>query len=174
MHSKRRPAAQAGITMPTRRAAELRAWLDRLVDNLDDSSLRAALKLMLCEAHGAIRRQHGLIELERLDGRDISGRTDRLRELELVHEQLSTLYASHAAPQDEVADEAVVEETAHLATGTSPCSFNIRGVATLRTREREEVYVGRISAAALERELACAEPAPVRNRQGRHGSRTGG
>ena len=71
----------------TRRRA-LRAYLDQLVDHLDDSSLRATLKLMICEARGAVHKQRGLIALERLEGRDTAGRTAELRELKTAQEQL--------------------------------------------------------------------------------------
>ena len=68
------------------RATNLRAYLDQLIDNLDNSSLRATLKLMICEARSAIRKHQELIALERLDRRDTAGRTDRLRELETVQD----------------------------------------------------------------------------------------
>ena len=79
MDSKRLAPDQADTA--DMRATNLRAYLDQLIDNLDDSSLRATLKLMICEARGAIRKHQELIALERLDRRDTAGRTDRLREL---------------------------------------------------------------------------------------------
>ena len=75
MHSKRLRVDQADAGSSTMRARDLRAYLDRLIDTLDDSSLRAVLKLMICETRGAVLKQQQLIALERLDGREAAGRT---------------------------------------------------------------------------------------------------
>jgi hypothetical protein len=189
MDSKRLPAEQAGTALSDMHATDLRAYLDRLIDNLDDSSLRATLKLMICEARGAIRKHQDLIALERLDRRDTAGRTDRLRELETVQALLTAIYARHAESEDEGMDDiapqaARAQEPVHggplrdvpvrasptpMATG--PTSYSFKRFAAATIRNEEGVYVGRISAAALKGELAHAEPPPVRNRQGRHGAR---
>lgn len=64
------------------------AYLAELIGILDYSTLHATLRLMISESRGAIHRQRELIALERLDGRDIAGRTEELRELETVQDQL--------------------------------------------------------------------------------------
>jgi hypothetical protein len=161
MHSKRPPTGPVATNAPNPRAAELRAYLDRLVGHLDDSSLRAALKLMIAEAGGAVRRQQELIALERLDGRDTAGRIDQLGALELARDQLDEFCSRHVT----IADD-------HRAPATRPsaASFSSRGAATLRTRDSDEVHVGRISAAALDGELACAEPPAACHRQDGYGT----
>lgn len=176
MHSKRLRVDQGDAGLSTMRARDLRAYLDRLIDTLDDSSLRAVLKLMICEGRGAVLKQQQLIALERLDGREAAGRTDRLRELETVQHELTAVYATHAASDDEGLDEgglqvSPVEEPVRGAPtrmATASSVHALRGLGTIG-REQED-YVARFSAPALEGELARAEPVPVRDRQGRHGA----
>lgn len=181
MHSKRLRVEQADAGLSNARAADLRVYLDRLIDNLDDSSLRAVLKLMICETRGAVCKQQQLIALERLDGREAGGRMQRLRELEAAHKQLTAVYASQAESEDEGADDqdmdederpmSRVEEPVHGAStraATASSVYAFRRLGTIRKEQGD--YGGRISAAALEGELARAEPAPLRNRQGRHGA----
>ena len=79
---------------------------------LDDSSLRAVLKLMISESRGAVRKQQQLIALERLVGREAAGRMDRLRELEAAQKQLTAFYASHAESEDEGTDDQGLDEGA--------------------------------------------------------------
>jgi hypothetical protein len=179
MHSKRLRVEQADADLSNTRATDLRAYLDRLIDNLDDSSLRAVLKLMICETRGAVCKQQQLIALERLDGRDAGGRMQRLRELEAAHKQLTAVYASQAESEDEDDQDmdederpvSRVEGPVHGAstrTATASSLYAFRRLGTIRKEQGD--YGGRFSAAALEGELARAEPAPLRNRQGRHGA----
>lgn len=93
MPNQRPETGHAIILSDTRR---LRAYLEQLIDYLDDSSLRATLKLMTCEARGAIHKQRALIALEQRQGRDTVGRTVELGELERVHAELVALCARHA------------------------------------------------------------------------------
>lgn len=99
MRNQRPETGHATFLSDSRRRA-LRAYLDQLVDHLDDSSLRATLKLMICEARGAIHKQRALIVSERRNGCDTAGRTTELRELESVHDQLVALSARHAEAED--------------------------------------------------------------------------
>ena len=100
MHSQR--LAIGRVThLPDARSRALRAYLDQLADNLDDSSLQAALKLMMCETRGAIQMQRGQIALERLQGRDTAERLDMLRELETMHEQLVAFYIRDMDAEDD-------------------------------------------------------------------------
>jgi hypothetical protein len=101
MQSNRLRAADAAAGPPERRAADLRLHLERLIDELDESSLRATLKLMLAEARGAIRKKQSLIALERLDGRDTADRVTRLRELESMQDELMAAYARHVPSEDD-------------------------------------------------------------------------
>ena len=94
MHNQRRESDHAIFLSDTRRRA-LRAYLDQLVDHLDDSSLRATLKLMICEGRSAIHKQRTLIASEQRAGNDTAGRTAELRELETVQAELVTLYTRH-------------------------------------------------------------------------------
>ena len=177
MHSKRLRVDQGDAGLSTMRARDLRAYLDRLIDTLDDSSLRAVLKLMICEGRGAVLKQQQLIALERLDGREAAGRTDRLRELETVQHELTAVYATHAESEEEDLDEgepqvSPVEEPVPGAPTRMATASNVHALRRLGTIGKEQGdYVGRLSAAALEGELARAETAAVRNRQGRHGAR---
>ena len=84
------------------RTSTLRAYLDQLVDNLDDSSLRATLKLMICEARSAIHERRRLTSLEARDGRESSAQTDELRELETMHDQLVALYRRYTDGEDDL------------------------------------------------------------------------
>ena len=179
MHSKRLRVDQADAGLSNMRARDLRAYLDRLIDTLDNSSLRAVLKLMICETRGAVLKQQQLIALERLDGREAAGRTDRLRELETVQHELTAVYASQAESEDEGLDEdappvSPVEEPVLGAPTAMATASSVHALRRLGTfRKEPEDYGGRFSAAALEGELAHAEPAPVRHRQGRHGAGRG-
>jgi hypothetical protein len=181
MHSSRLRVEQADAGLSNTRATDLRAYLDQLVDTLDDSSLRAVLKLMISESRDAVRKQQQLIALERLVGREAAGRMDRLRELEAAQKQLTTLYASHAESEDEGLDDQGMDDGAlpmwrveepvrgaptRMATASSVHA--LRGLGTIGKEPGD--YGGRLSAVALEGELARAEPAPVRDRQGRHGA----
>ena len=94
MHNQRRESDHATFLSDTRRRAQ-RAYLDQLVDHLDDSSLRAALKLMICEGRSAIHKQRALLASEQRDGRDTARRTSELRELETVQAELVALCARH-------------------------------------------------------------------------------
>ena len=81
MHNQRRETGHLTVSaMP--------AYLAELIGILDYSTLHATLRLMISESHGAIHRQRGLIALERLDGRDIGGRNEELRELEIMQSHL--------------------------------------------------------------------------------------
>ena len=181
MHSTRLRVEQADAGLSNTRVTDLRAYLDQLVDTLDDSSLRAVLKLMISESRGAVRKQQQLIALERLVGREAAGRMDRLRALEAAQKQLTTLYASHAESEDEDLDDQDmddgalpmwgVEEPVHGASTRTATAFSVHAFRRLGTVRKEPGdYGGRFSAATLEGELARAEPAPVRARQGRHGA----
>ena len=79
---------------------KLRAYLDHLVDKLDHTSLQAALKLMICEKRAVIQEQRGQIAFERLDARDIVGRTEELREQETLHDELVALYTCNCESED--------------------------------------------------------------------------
>ena len=94
MHNQRQETGYASFSSDTRRRA-LRAYLDQLVDHLDDSSLRATLKLMICEGRSAIHKHRTLIASEQRDGSDTAGRTAELRELETVQAELVALCAHH-------------------------------------------------------------------------------
>jgi hypothetical protein len=181
MHSNRLRVEQADAGLSNTRATKLRVYLDQLVDTLDDSSLRAVLKLMISESRAAVRKQQQLIALERLVGREAAGQMDRLRELEAAQKQLTAVYASHAESEDEGTDDQGMDEGAsppwrvedplqgastRTATPSSVHAFTRLG--TIRKEPGD--YGGRLSAAALKEELARAEPAPVRDRQGRHGA----
>ena len=152
--------------------ATVRSYVDQLVDNLDDSSLQAVFKLMLSEIDAAILKQRGLIALQRLDGRDTSRRTEQLRELEMVQDQLVTLYARYADTADDLepldatavyprplAQAPVRHLSILLATGSAGRSFGGRA-AGLTKQEKDGVYVGRT---ALEGEPDRAERTPVRD-----------
>ena len=182
MHSKRLRVGPTDGGLSITRATNLRAYLDQLVDNLDNSSLRAVLKLMISKSHGAVRKQQQLIALERLVGREAAGRIDRLRELEAAQKQLTALYASHAESEDEGTDDHGLDEGApplwyaeepmHGASARAATAFSVHAFRRLGTIGKEQGdYGGRFPAAAARRgELARAEPAPVCDRQGRHGA----
>ena len=176
MHGNRLRVEQTNADLTNTRAQELRAYLDRLIDTLDDSSLRAVLKLMICETRDAVCKQQQLIALERLDGREAGGRMQRLRELEAAQKQLTTVYASQAESEDEGLDEdappaSLVEEPVLGARTAMATASGVHALSRLGTIRKEPGdYGGRLSAAALEGELARAEPPPVRDRQGRHGA----
>ena len=106
VQSNRLRAVEADAGSPDRRASDLRLHLARLIDQLDESSLRATLKLMLAETRGAIRRKQGLIALERLDGRDTAARIDRLRELESAEDALMAAYTRQIESDDDFAADA--------------------------------------------------------------------
>ena len=146
---------QSNRLPPDRRAAELRLHLARLIDALDNSSLRATLQLMLAETRGAVRKKQSLIALERLDGRDTADRVAQLRALESLQDVLTAAYVRHVPAHDDVTaegNETSAPETPHqdVANGTAtpplPCAF--RDVVIATTQEQGDP-VGRISAAAL-------------------------
>jgi hypothetical protein len=176
MHSKRLRVDQGDAGLLSMRARDLRAYLDRLIDTLDDSSLRAVLTLMICEGRSAVLKQQQLIALERLDGREAAGRTDRLRELETVQQLLTAVYAAHADGEDEGLDEdappvSPVEEPVCGAPIRAATASRVHAFRKLGTIGKEHGdYVERFAAAALEGEFSRAEPAAVRHRQGRHGA----
>jgi hypothetical protein len=175
MHSERLRVDQGDAGLSIMRLSGLRAYLDRLVDDLDVSSLRAVLTLMICEGRGAVLKQQQLIALERLDGREAAGRMDRLRELETVQHELTTVYAAHAESEDEGVDEggpqmSPVEDPVHSASTRPATACSVPAFTRLGTIRQQGDYDGGLSAAALEGELGRAEPAPVRDRQGRHGA----
>ena len=176
MHSNRLRVEQADAGLSNTRATKLRVYLDQLVDTLDDSSLRAVLKLMISESRAAVRKQQQLIALERLDGRAVGGRMQRLRELEAAQKQLTAVYASQAGSEDEGLDgdaplASLVEEPVLGARTAMATASGVQALSRLGTIRKEPGnYGGRLSAAALTGELARAEPAPVRDRQGRHGA----
>jgi hypothetical protein len=136
---------------------------------------------MICETRDAVCKQQQLIALERLDGREAAGRTDRLRELEAVQHELTAVYAIHAESEDEGLDEdgppvSPVEEPVPSAPTSAPTRMatasSVHALRRLGIIGKEQGdYGGRFSVAAPEGEIARAEPAAVRNRQGRHGAR---
>lgn len=179
MHSNRLRVEQADAGLSNAPATDLRVHLDRLIDTLDDSSLRAVLKLMICEARGAVCQQQQLIALERLDGREPAGRMQRLRELEAAQKQLTAVYASHVESEDEGADGQGIDEDAapvsrleeplHGASTRPATASSVQAFRRLGTIRKEQGnYGGCLSTAAREGEPARAEPAPVGNRQNRH------
>ena len=182
MQSNGLQAGKAAAGAPDRRAPDLRLLLDRLIDELDDSSLRATLTLMLCEARDAVRKQQGLIALERLEGRDTAGRIAQLRELESVQDALMAVYTGQIPSEDDFTedqneplgqpprrpDTPVRSAAICTATAPLPCAFRRLVVAT---RQEREAHVGSIPAAELQGGSARPEPPPVRTRQGRHASR---
>jgi len=176
MHGNRLRVEPANAALTNTRAQELRAHLDRLIDALDDSSLRAVLKLMICETRDAVCKQQQLIALERLDGREAGGRMQRLRELEAAQKQLTAVYASQVESEDEGLDgdeplASLVEQPVLGARTAMATASGVHALSRLGTIRKEPGdYGGRLSAAALKGELARAEPAPVRDRQGRHGA----
>src|SRR3990170_552287 len=147
MHSTRLRVEQADAGLSNTRVTDLRAYLDQLVDTLDDSSLRAVLKLMISESRGAVHKQQQLIALERLVGREAAGRMDRVRELEAAQKQLTTLHASHAGSEDESLDDQGmdedalplwrVEEPVHGASTRTATAFRVHAFRRLRTVRKE-------------------------------------
>jgi hypothetical protein len=184
MHSNRLRVEQADAGLSNTRATELRAYLDRLIDTLDDSSLRAVLKLMICETRGAVCKQRQLIALQRLDGRAAGGHMQRLRELEAAQKHLTAVYASNVATEDDGTDDHGIDDQGLDESAAQMSYVEERGAPTRTATassvhafmrlgtigKKQGAYVGRLSAAALEGEPARAEPAPVRDRQGRHGA----
>jgi hypothetical protein len=185
VQSNRLRAGTAAAGSPDMRAADLRLHLERLIDELDDSSLRATLKLMLCEARGAVRKQQGLIALERLEGRDTAGRIARLRELQSVQDALMVAYTGQIPSEDDFTEDQneplaqpplrpdTPVRNAAIGTATRPRPSAFRRLV-VTTRQEREADVGSISAAALQAEPARPEPSPVRTRQGRHAARPAG
>jgi hypothetical protein len=62
-------------------ARGLTEYLARLHSHLDTATLAATLGLMICECRAAIRKQRGLIALQRLGGHDTSAAMEHLDEL---------------------------------------------------------------------------------------------
>jgi hypothetical protein len=174
MHSNQLRTCQAGTTSSGMQAKDLRLYLDQLINNLDESSLRATLKLMICESLGAIHKQQGLIALERMGGRNTAGRLDQLRELKTVQNQLVAVDASYTDNELDVATEGslhghpVGQALKHMdstqigsATRSAPWSFKKPAGATI---EREQqVYVGRFVGGQPQEEPVYAERAPGRD-----------
>src|SRR5215208_5724883 len=125
MHSNRLRVEQADACLSTTRATELRAYLDRLVDTL-----------MICETRGAVCKQQQLIALERLDGRAAGGRMQRLYELETAHKQLTAVYASHVASEDDGTDDEGLEDSE---AQMSPVEAPVHGAST-RTATPSSVH----------------------------------
>jgi hypothetical protein len=63
------------------RQSGLAEYLVRLHSQLDTATLAATLGLMICESRAAIRKQRGLIALQRLGGHDTSAAMEHLGEL---------------------------------------------------------------------------------------------
>ena len=101
MHGKR--TCEAAAASSGRQGTDLRVYLDQLINHLDESSLRATLKLMMGESCGAIHRQQGLIALERLGGRNTAERLDQLRDFKRMQDQLEAVYASFTDTELDVA-----------------------------------------------------------------------
>lgn len=166
VHSNRPQVVPTDSRPPEKRAADLRLYLERLIEHLDDTSLQATLRLMTREARGAVRRQEGLIALERLDGRDTAERMDLLRELRRVQDQLAAYCRGIEAGDSLTADA----EDNSLEAATEPLSCSFPKFPLMNPQERE-AHVGRIPPARLQAEPACAEAPAVGHRQGRHRAR---
>jgi hypothetical protein len=180
--SNRLRAVKADAGSSELQGTDLRLYLDRLIEQLDDSSVRATLKLMIWESRGAIARQEGLIALERLGGRDTTARMGRLRELRSVQDDLMAVYtgrldvdddfatqdgeASQVAPPG--AKQPVRSAAPCTATTPLPCAFTKLAATTVYERGAD---TGRIPVTRLQAEPACAQPASIRPRQSRHASR---
>ncbi|HZX82338.1 MAG TPA: hypothetical protein VFF19_02150 [Reyranella sp.] len=175
MQSNRRWGAETAADAPLRRGADLHLRLERLIDALDESSLRATLKLMLAETRGAIRQKQSLIALERFDGRDTADSVACLHELERLQDELTAAYARRVPPDDDTIDD---EPGAAMCTATPPLAGAFRRAVVATSHERasqeREDSVGRISAAARQGEPARPQPPTARARQGRHAARPGG
>ena len=65
-------------------SGELGEYLRRLRNHLDAPTLEATLGLMISEYRAAIRKQRGLIGLERLGRNDTSSHMNRLGQLEAI------------------------------------------------------------------------------------------
>ena len=65
------------------------AYLERMHNHLDAATLNATLTLMLRECNAAIRKQRGLIGLDRLGQLDTTERMDRLDELAAIDAALT-------------------------------------------------------------------------------------
>jgi hypothetical protein len=180
MHSNRPRTCEASTASSGGQATDLRVYLDQLINSLDETSLRATLKLMICERRGAIHKQQGLIALERLGGRNTAGRLDQLRELKTVQDQLVAVYASYTDAELDVAPEGslhghqlgqankqVRSALMGVATRAAPCSFTRPAGAT--TKQEQQVYVGRIVGGKPQEDPVRAERAAGRDRQSRHG-----
>ena len=154
-------------TAPGKQATDLRLYLERLIEHLDDTSLRATLRLMIQEASAAVRRQEGLIALERLDGRDTARRLDRLRDLRRVRDDLTAAYPRSI--DTEVTPTTKSEDNSGEAA-TEPLSRSFTRFPPVNQQERE-AHVGRIPAARLHAKRPCSESPAVGHRQGRHGTR---
>jgi hypothetical protein len=164
-----------------RATTDLRAYLDRLIHNLDDSSLRAVLKLMISESRGAVRKQQQLIALERPDGREAAGRDGPVAgargRAEVVDDALFQPGRKRgprhgrSGHRQGCAPSIVRRSTGARASTRTATAAIVHAFSRLPTIGKEQgASGGRISAAALEGELARVEPAPVRDRQGRHGA----
>ena len=179
------PAANAEAADLELRGNILRRHLDRLIEELDDSTLRATLQLMIAEARGAVSRQEGLIALERLEGRDTSPRMDRLRELRSVQKDVMAVYAGQTEAQDEPSPEGCAGRAwpqrdaggmaplggTSAATASKPSAF-VR-LAAVGSQE-QQVYGGRIPFPLSPACRACPDGSAPGNRQGRDGARAAG
>jgi len=181
MHSKQLHTCEATAASGMQ-GTDLRVYLDQLINHLDESSLRATLKLMICETRGAIDKQQGLIALERLGRRNTAGRLDQLGDLKRMQDQLVVAYASFTDPELDVAPE----ESLHghpvgqakvgqvnnqvlptfFGAATRPASSPFPKLAVGITK-REQQDVGRVVGRKPQEE---PERAPGGDRQSRHAS----
>jgi hypothetical protein len=163
MHSKRLHPTEATTASSEVRGRNLRVHLDKLINQLDESTLRATLKLMICESGVAIRRHQGLIALESLGGRNTAPQMDKLRELRTVHDQVFTVYAGRTDTEDDVA----LQESPHcqplvgsnqpvrttlLGVATAPVPRTFANIAVAATKREKVGHVGR--------KTVCAERTP--------------
>ena len=169
---------KAAMGSTGKRSTELRVYLERIVDQLDDSTFRATLKLMIAEVRDAIGKQRGLIALERLDGRNTTGRMDQLQELKSLRDQLEAVLTNQVEAGDDFS--AAKSEPlgglrplrtndtleAAICTATIPLPRSFRSPALANAEQQEEVYVG-VGPAA---EFPAKSTPAICNRQCRNGS----
>ena len=152
MHSNQLRACPASTASWGMQATDLRVYLDQLISSLDESSLRATLKLMIFESRGAIHKHQGLIALERLGGRNTAGRLDQLRDLETVRDQLMAVYANYTNNELDIPPDGslrghpmgqvnrqVRSTLIGGATRPAPCSFTRPAGATTKREQRPNV-----------------------------------
>ena len=81
------------------------AYVRRLHSQLDTTTVRATLSLMMDEARAAIGKQRQLIALERLDQRNDTLSLNELQALEKVQTTLNTVLLREAGAAHEEMDE---------------------------------------------------------------------